>query len=954
MRKRLVAAIGVILAALVVISPPATATIAPVIAGGGSTAIDVRNSAPVLAPTAAQLSAVRAIAGTATGIRATWDDRYGTPRTLRGDGRWLTGPRAGDHVTVARAFLNDHRDAFGLSAADIAALAVTRDHQLPGTGTHVVNFAQTYAAGTGRVTAVRGGRLSVAVAGDGKVLSYAGNSVRAGELATGFTLSKLDAVIKAAGTVYTPAIQGRLAGFDVVARGPFGGESYVQQAAFVTGQGVRPAFRVLFVKSISEAWDTVIDAATGATLYRANLVAHDAEGTVYENFPGAPGGGTPVIKPFPGYATGPTTLGPNASTYANYSNFLVPADQAPRPVSPTSQFNYVYANNWGRTNGQAVPPSYALDLDPAATNLFWHHNRIHDELYGLGFTESAGNFQGGDPILGLVHAGALSGGAPTYTGRDNAYMLTLPDGIPPWSGMFLWEPINDVFEGPYSDGNFDAGIIEHEYVHGLTNRYVAAEDNSLNSHQSGSQGEGWSDWYALNYLYRNGLQNTAVLGQHVTGNAGRGIRNWSYDANPTGFGDIGYDLGGAEVHSDGEIWTTILWDMRKGLVARYGEAAGGEMAARMVTDAMPLSPADPSFVDTRDAIRSALDNRYHARADYAEIVDTVYDAFARRGLGKQASSVDGNDLDPIPSFEHLNPARNGLLKGAVVNASTGTPIANAKVMLGVFEARVTPLRKTSASGQFAAPVAGGTYSVTVQAPGFGSRTVSGITVQAGKTKSLKFSLAPNLASVANGATVVSATGGNAAKMLDDTEASSWTVAKNGNAVVRLAAPAKISSIQVSAFTTSRFEGLRDFTVQTSTDGVLWQTTLARPNAFSYEIPRPTAPDLHYQVFTLDTPVQAEYIRFWADAPQGETKANVQVAEVQVFSKTVTGIEPLPPQPPDPPVTDTGTIAVANPSVGQVDDTTGVTATAFRSTCAVPPLAVGIDGWGNQLPRSGER
>ncbi|MDQ1620856.1 MAG: extracellular elastinolytic metalloproteinase, partial [Actinomycetota bacterium] len=132
--------------------------------------------------------------------------------------------------------------------------------------------------------------------------------------------------------------------------------------------------------------------------------------------------------------------------------------------------------------GAAVPPSYALDLDPAATNLFYHHNRIHDEYYDLGFTETAGNFQmnnfgkgggGEDAIIGLVHAGAATGGAPTYTGRDNAYMLTLPDGLPSWSGMFLWEPINDAFEGPFSDGNFDMSVVQHEYTHGLSTRYVA-------------------------------------------------------------------------------------------------------------------------------------------------------------------------------------------------------------------------------------------------------------------------------------------------------------------------------------------------------------------------------------------------------------------------------------------------------------------------------------------------
>src|SRR5207249_4181473 len=129
---------------------------------------------------------------------------------------------------------------------------------------------------------------------------------------------------------------------------------------------------------------------------------------------------------------------------------------------------------------------------------------------------------------------------------DNAYMLTLPDGLPSWSGMFLWEPINDAFEGVCRDGSFDASVIEHEYGHGLSNRYVSAEDGALNTHQSGSMGEGWSDWYALNYLHREGLSTTGVVGEYVTGNAERGIRNWDYDDNPLTYGDVGFDLGGAE------------------------------------------------------------------------------------------------------------------------------------------------------------------------------------------------------------------------------------------------------------------------------------------------------------------------------------------------------------------------------------------------------------------------
>jgi extracellular elastinolytic metalloproteinase len=939
------------------------------------TFFDVRDGADV-APTEAQRQAASALvreAGPRT--RLTWDDRFGTPRTVLRYGGWLTGPREGAPVDVARAFVDANREALGLSAAGVRTLALTGDHEFPGTGTHVVSFVQTFDG----VRAARGGSLGVAVAGDGRVLSYTGATVRDGSLAGTFALSAAQALERVAGNLaggvaFTARASGVTAGYRTFERGPFAASSYVRRTAFPTAGGVRPAYRVLFIRELDRAWDVIVDAESGRILYRDSLVDFaQPEGTVYENFPGDAGsGGQPVIRSFgptpespSGYVDptgltgvpGPTTFGNNANTYANYSNDLVPADQAPRPVSPTSQFNYVYRMNWQRTNGQTVPPSYVLDMEPATTNLFWHHNRVHDEFYRLGFNESGGNFQvnndgnggqGGDPILGLVHAGAATGGAPTYTGRDNAYMLTLPDGIPPWSGMFLWEPINDAFEGPYSDGNFDASVIEHEYAHGLSNRYVSTEDNALNSHQSGSMGEGWGDWYGLNYLHREGLYDKAVVGEFVTGNSVRGIRNWSYDRNPTGFGDIGYDIVGAEVHADGEIWTTILWDMRRALVAEYGQAEGSEIAARLVTDAMPLSPVDPSFLDMRDAIIKALDNRYHARPDYGRIFDIVYTAFARRGAGLHASTDGGNDTDPTPAFDHVDPARNGTLVGRVVNAATGEPVGGARVMIGVFEARVSPLRATSATGGFAAPVVAGTYPVTVQAPGFGSRTFGNVRVAAGQTARLQFALQPNLASGSNGAKVLSATNPNAQALIDDTEASSWKSDRDtGRATVRLARSAEISSFRVSAFTSSRFEALKSFTLQTSTDGTNWRTVRSGP-AFSYQRPRPTTPDVHYRTFKLATPVRARFVRFWTDAPFGETKNSVQTAELQVFSATAQGVEPLPPEPPGPPVTDEGTIDAGNPAS---DTAAGVTMADLEQNCTVPPATQGADGWVTRLPES---
>ena len=940
---------------------------------------DVRSTASsLLSPTQAQLDAVAAVlAGAGRGARVSWDGRYGTPRTIRpAVGAALSGPRSGTAVEVARAWLTEHRAMLGLSSADIAAMTVRRDHLLPGTGTRVVNLTQTF----GGIPAARGGSVGIAVASDGRVLSYTGSTSRSTGLLGGFSLSPEQAVSAVASalssvTSYAPVLSGATrAGYQVVDAGPFAAASYVKKSVLGTADGGRAAYRVLFVKSLDEAYDVMVDGSTGQVLFQRSLVQHegplDPEGTVYKNYPGAPKGGTPAVVSFGKTPQSPngwvdltgllgvgvTTFGNNANSHANWSNYLAPVDAGPRPVNPLGKFDYAYTNQWGAQN--CAVPSYAMDVDPATTNLFYQHNRVHDEYYDLGFTESAGNFQidnfgkggsGGDAIQGLVQAGAVSGGDPTYTGRDNAYMLTLPDGIPPWSGMFLWEPINDAFEGPCRDGDFDAGVIQHEYTHGLSNRYVGTEDGALGGHQSGSMGEGWSDWYALNHLHRDGLQATSELGAYATGNTIRAIRNWPYDNNPTTFGDIGYDIAGAEVHADGEIWTATLWQLRKALVAKYGQALGSEIAARSVTDGMPLSPNDPSMLDARDGIIAAVDNRYHSRADFGSLMDLFWTAFAQRGMGTSArnhTSVDdptgANDIDPVPGFENRNPALNGRITGKVINASTGAPVANAKVILGVFEAKVTPLARTGSAGAFALTANAGTYPVTIQAPGFGSRTFTGISVAAGKTTAKLFRLAPNLASVANGATVVSTTNPDGAKaLIDDTEGTTFSAAvKTGNAVVKLAKPAAISSMQVSAYTSSRFEALKSFTLQTSNDGVNWTTVALGKNAFGYQTPRPVVPDVHYKTFTLASPVTASYVRFWTDEAMGDTKTSVQAGDLQVFSSTVSDVTPLPPSPPDAPVTDSFTIAGGDPA-NVVDP--GITGTEFVETCTAPPASQDVDG-----------
>jgi hypothetical protein len=278
---------------------------------------------------------------------------------------------------------------------------------------------------------------------------------------------------------------------------------------------------------------------------------------------------------------------------------------------------------------------------------------------------------------------------------------------------------------------------------------------------------------------------------------------------------------------------------------------------------------------------------------------------------------------------------------------------------------VTPLVRTSSTGGFGATMVAGTYDLLVQAPGFGVQRFTDVPVTAGATTSRKLSIAPNLASLAGGARVVSASsedaGLPASFLLDDTAASVWSTKKSATpynagpderVTVALAKPATIDRIQVSAFkntAASRFAALKDFTFQVSDDGVLWKTV--KTGGFGYQTPRPTAPDLNYRTFTLASPTKATYVRFFVDSVQGGTLTYAQAAELQVFG-TAKGISPTAP-PTDPTFTDSGTIATGNPATGETVETViGVTGTEFQNTCPDPyaaPASQGVDGWVSALP-----
>jgi len=55
---------------------------------------------------------------------------------------------------------------------------------------------------------------------------------------------------------------------------------------------------------------------------------------------------------------------------------------------------------------------------------------------------------------------------------NNANFLTLPDGQRPRMQMYLWNTAS-----PLKDGDFDSGIIIHEFGHGISNRLVGGPSN---------------------------------------------------------------------------------------------------------------------------------------------------------------------------------------------------------------------------------------------------------------------------------------------------------------------------------------------------------------------------------------------------------------------------------------------------------------------------------------------
>lgn len=328
----------------------------------------------------------------------------------------------------------------------------------------------------------------------------------------------------------------------------------------------------------------------------------------------------------------------------------------------------------------ATPAAYR---DAAVTNLFYWNNLMHDVTHRYGFDEAAGNFQttnytgqglGGDE----VQAEAQDGGFVL-----NANFATPPDGQPGRMQMYLWvdafqtlglgfDDIVREYSHEVRDGDLDAGVIAHEYGHGVSNRLVGGPSNvdCLRTHDE-RQGEGWSDWWTYVMTMRPGDDGetprgigTYVIYQDDRTHDGIRITPYSTDmeVNPATYHTI---RNAAEPHGVGYVWATMLWDLYWNLVEAHGfnpnvyepwDTGGNNLAVQLVMDGMKFAVCEPGFVDARDAI---IDADAALTGDLAEGIPgenecLIWRTFARRGLGlsatqrNPASKVDGREGYDVP------------------------------------------------------------------------------------------------------------------------------------------------------------------------------------------------------------------------------------------------------------------------------------------------------------------
>lgn len=836
---------------------------------------------------------------------ANLDPLTGTVRDLGRTNGFLTGPSNAAPLSIALNYVTKNASALGLTAQGLQALSLRKDY-VSIDGTHHLSFVQKING-----TPVFGNGLKVNVTKHGQLINVVGSPLAnisvenaSPSLVPGEAIAKarLDAGLPVAGIASDSA----------------------SPVYFRTVGGTRIAYETI-VGAGSQMYQSVVDGQSGRVLYRRSLV-NNANGLVLDYYPNAPEGGTfhTVDLNQNGWLPdkAQTLTGPNVHEYSDLNDNNQPdggEQTRPAPYPMTTFSPAACAPGFPCTWDPEHQNSWKANQNQSAVQLFYFVNTFHDHLAAppIGFNVAAGNFQGDDPVLAENLDGATTGTRsdnrlPDGNHINNANFATLPDGQSGRMQMFLWHQPHLSFpdQDPFiaAMGSDEADIVYHENTHGLSNRLVVDADgnSTLGNLQAGSMGEAWSDWYAMDFLVNEGLQqDTSAAGEIRIGNyVGWGndlIRTQPIDcpvgsnsaACPGGatghsggytYGDFGHIIGQVEVHADGEIWGETLWDLRDSL--------GSSVSEDLITRAMELSPSNPSMLDERNAILQADEVDFGGSHH-----DAIWSVFANRGMGYFAGALNGDDTHPVQDFS-LPPAPGsptGSLTGTITDKDTAAPIAGAVVAFGGHDSGFPgDLTGTSnASGNYTVSnIFVGDYpDVSVTADGYQPVFLPGkLTINPGTTTE-DFQLVRDWAALSGGGSITDFSGPDFTPFgcgptgaIDLSQGNGWGSVTNSagvddgttspeHIVVKLPVPVDISDIQINPSNTCGDPGsssTRGYTVETSTDGTTF--TQVSTGVF-YRGNRAKLNSV-----TLSGPLTGiQYIRFTMLNPQVPTDPNPNAA-----------------------------------------------------------------------------
>ena len=284
------------------------------------------------------------------------------------------------------------------------------------------------------------------------------------------------------------------------------------------------------------------------------------------------------------------------------------------------------------TNGAAISGNVAL-MDRGSCN----------------FTVKVKNAQDAGAIAAIV-ANNVGDGLVTMAGSDPT--ITIPSlFIGQSDGATLVAQLGGgvsatLSGGVQRDSSLDAGIVIHEYSHGVSNRLTGGAGNAscLDVNQSLGMGEGWSDFFALAFTANPGdaAEDPKPIAAYLVGQPleGPGIRTRPYSTD-LAVNDLTLAHIATQVipHGVGEVWASMLWEVNWELVHAYGfdpdihaGTGGNNRTLRLVVEGLKNQPCDPTFIEARDAILLAeMDETGGADKCF------LWRAFAKRGIGDGAS-----------------------------------------------------------------------------------------------------------------------------------------------------------------------------------------------------------------------------------------------------------------------------------------------------------------------------